>query len=871
MNKTLKLLFIFIIFHAVSHAQEINKISIINSDGKRVEYSPGNIESRGANFLRIENKDNNELYLFEVDIIGKNLPGKLVMGHNFDTGIKNAHNAIEKMYEAKVTNKEIRENLNRFINVLKAMTSNSIDENEDLQSNLFNEIELDKIKTYENGAKYQVAIKINNEQFGSIYFKNKAKDKDSLLPLYFDELYHHKNIFNLGVSINSKELSKDRILIINPYNDLSSPTTNIALATKYPSIDRALWDNIYEYGDEEYNSDDVFKAGPIKVKTENNEDTFLITPKLDDPKNLAFIKQIIDRTQANAIWMLPIQEFSELKMSPDLKQAKIINLNGNDYVVSKSVYQHKGVIYPYETKAERTSITLGGNESARNMITYLNNLGVKIILDNHVDKVSSFGYELSNSPRFKNILNEFFDILGFKLLDEKSPFNILTSILINKTNNNQIRAYQLFMHKDLMNPDSESSPSTLSEIASPVLGEKDKWLTFIQIKMNNPYIHAIMLLSKLDNYFQLFQNDVNLAGIRYDALHMSLNRFNEMKQIAVDINIFKSFFSNFTAIGEIMAKGDVYSELAWLAAPLDIVQIMPYPQIAEEKINLNEGYQKFNNYTEFLQEKGVPYFVYNESPDSAAAIEPQQNAKLIMGEKAYPFANAFDAFSNKSFLSMRPGTIFASCAAEECGAIEHKNFLGEGGEIVLPYNKNNSNEDSVNLSKMWKDILFIKEFLIEKKYGNDVKITILDLWPSGTLNIELYISSTSVTINLRNTGDKTYSVKDVIINDQIFNIIQKSLDNMYVIFNVFEPNEFNNTQLLLQKNTLNISDVNNNKTLSFNRDILPYEVLTITTLIDSERDNIKKYYQTNKLLPNEKKSKSNDFIKTRCTDVLTNL
>ena len=899
MNRFIRIFFLIslVLFSTVLFSQTIKSIKVLTADGSQVVlYDPSIKDNMGLNFVQLYKGEGDLAVKFEVEVYGENLPDNLVVKTNIDKGPEYIHNLIQKL-------NALAKNGGNLSNVIKdllwILPKSSTDpfllnktENPELPVLLYRDIDAKKTSPSKGSVSvyHTDYLPIKREQTGNLIFQIKYNDgRVKTVPLYYESNVHNSNINVLNVVISPDEARSLKIQTVNPYQ-LGDMVDTKEDATKFKVVNRGKWKYLYSSNRNTANEQEVFEEEVFPVKSENTQKSgFLKLNRLDDPEMQSKILDITKSVNANTVWFMPINENSPLRMSPDLKNARVVKIGDRNYIVSliakhpvtRLELPHNGLFYQHETIGYSVSEYLGGNNAATSLIKYLNDAGFRVMLEEHPDKVSSLGLSYNSlSFEAETIIKNILLVAGYEVAPEDAnmPFNILTTKLRNVNNGSEIYSYQFFALKygyegrdvDPNSPnyvskenrvplqDVNAMAGKISEIYVPVVGvPNNDWTTFAQLKMNNPYVELIELVARLDYYKQLFgeQNGRYLVGIREDAVHFGILRYDQRSQFVRYINELKQAFPGIIVAGEVIAQG---AEIAWIGMPLDVIQPPTLihrdnNHFADHYGRTNRGQIEWNSVIQKLREFNKVYFSSLTSYDTCPAVTVPPFDEYAMLERCeLPYKNHFDAFTKEAFVCFAPTAINSMCAGEERGTLnDYKNFKADQfGYFQLPYEEGNFDQTRIDLLNMYPVLDKVKNFLQTKKYGYNYREYDARMLPDGHLSAEVYSSDKGIVITLRNNSTLEYPMGHN-FGEQINNIIAERAsrgENLYVVFDMFEfdynnePSSFYNPEtddkLLFEKYDI---DKNTGK-LSFRRNLKPYETIVLTTLQPQELVEVKSIY-----------------------------
>jgi hypothetical protein len=463
--------------------------------------------------------------------------------------------------------------------------------------------------------------------------------------------------------------------------------------------------------------------------------------------------ELTKNLNANVLWFMPINEASPARMSPDLKQSRIVEIGNKRYIVTPIAVDkntgeelpHKGLYYQHETTANSVSNYLGGDPAATKLISELNKNGITVMLEEHPDKVSSFSFEYTNlSEGASKIIAQILKNAGYRIHEDDlgKPLNLLTTKLKHIYTGQTLYAYQFFTlryaynGRDL-NPysddfvkksdrvpskDVDAMPGDPSEIYVAGVGlEGNDWTTFAQLKVNKPHVELIELIARMDYYQRLFSSSENpKIAIRVDAVHFGLLRYDERSQFVRYLNHLRQIYPNVIIGGEVIEEG---TKIAWLGMPLDFIQPPTLlhrdnDHFVAEFGRTNEGQRAWENTIEFLKYKNKVYFASLSSYDTCDPIaRPPFNVYAMLERCEKPYSNPLDWFTKEAYVYFSPNAVLSMCAGEECAPNnDYKNFKGDQfGYFQLPYEEGNVSKERMDLVSTYPLVDYLKSFLQQNK------------------------------------------------------------------------------------------------------------------------------------------------------------
>ncbi|MEI6092840.1 MAG: hypothetical protein WCQ47_04065, partial [bacterium] len=583
--RSFKLFVLLILFlqSCLLFSQTIKSINVKSNDGhQNIKFDPqSNI---GLNYIQLYRSTKAVSFKFIVELEGDNLPEQMIMRTNTDKGPSYIHSLVNSLNTPREDQNSLENSIRHIIDILPKENTEpflmSQSENPEFPVELYKDIPMKRTSMQNSGhVVYESAyLPVEFDQTSNAIFE--LKDRDGALkpvPLYYESSVHNKNIFVLNLVVSPKEASSIKIATVNPIQ--LGDVTDEKNATSFKVVDREKWKKLYLSGNTEANEKDLFVYEKFPVKSEVTQKMgFLKAKQLDSPSMVDRIIKTANETNANTVWLMPINENSPLRMSPELKEARMVKIGDQYYLVSNILQTrdpetgektgielpHKGLYYQHETVAYSVSKYFGGNEAASSLIGQLNNAGLRVMVEEHPDKISSFGLEYSDlSPQAESIIKSILKVAGYEMAPESigHPLNILTSKLKKISDGTEIFAYQFFTLKynydgkdvDKNSPDyvlkqnrlpggPDEMPTKISEIYTTAIGRPgDDWATFVQLRVNNPYVELIEMIAKIDYYKRLFVK-ANQAAIRIDAVHFGLLRYDERSQFIRYLNEIRQTF-----------------------------------------------------------------------------------------------------------------------------------------------------------------------------------------------------------------------------------------------------------------------------------------------------------------------------------------
>ena len=884
-----------VLYSVVVFSQTIKSVKVESSDGSQtVIYDPSNHENIGLNFVQLYKGAKEFPVRFVVEVSGHDLPGTMTVKTNLDKGSRYIHELIVKLNKLAQNRAPLEPTIRELLSILPKATTDPFlvgkTENPDLTVLLYNDFQAKKVgQPSSDIAVYSTEyIPIKHEQIGNIVFQVRdSEGRVTTLPLYYEENVNKRNIYVLNIVVSPEESRKLKIQTVNPYQ-LGEVVYKEEEATNFKVVNRGEWKYLYSSGKKDAEEAEVFEYELFPVKVEKTHKIgYLKVLPLNDPSLKAKILEAAKNTNANTVWFMPINENSPLRMSPDLKNARVVKIGDKRYIVSlmarhpetRDELYHKGLFYQHETTAYAVSEYLGGNDAAIELIRDLNAAGLRVMLEEHPDKVSSLGMSYKSlSVEASLIVKAILDIAGYEVAEEdaEKPFDIMTTKLKSTKDGKQIYAYQFFAlryaydGRDLNvnasdyvkkedrvpSTDVNDMPSKVSEIYVPAVGiPNSDWTTFAQLRINNPYVELIELIARLDYYKQLFgeQTGNYNVGIREDAVHFGILRYDQRSQFVRYINELKQSFPGIIVSGEVIAHGN---DIAWMGMPLDVIQpptLMHRDNVyyADEYGRTNEGQVAWDMVVEKLKEYKKAYFSSLTSYDTCPAVTEAPFNEYAMLEKCeLPYKDHFDALTKEAYVFFPPTAVNSICAGEECGTVnDYKNFKADQfGYYQLPYEEGNFNQTRVDLVTTYPMMDNLKTFLQDNKYGYNYESHDPGVTLEGHLSASVYSSEKGVVIILRNNSTLSYPMDHKFPEDIVtaLNYRQTLGENLNVVYDMFEFDYGTNVSSLYnpEDNILfEKYDVPNNEgNLKLRRDFKPYEVIVLSTLTGDELENIKSEY-----------------------------
>ncbi len=887
-TKFLKILLLSLVFCSCLFSQEIKNIKIETADGSQVVlYDPCDKDGIGLNFIQLYKSDNDLDAKLIIELQGEDLPEELVVKTNINKGPEYIHYLINKMSEMASTSNIGVDNVIKEL--LSALAKSSSDpflvnrsDNPELSPSLYEDIKAKKISATEYSTGY---IPIRHEQIANIVFQiHEQQGKVKTIPLYYEPYVNKSNIYVLNIVVSPESSRKTKIFTVNPYQ-LGSVVDNKEEATSFKVINRGKWKRLYSSGRNNAQEHEVFENEVFPVMQESSQKMgFLKVKHLNDQDFINKILEGVKSTNSNMVWLMPVNENSPLRMSPDLKNARIVDVGGVKYIVSlaarhpenREELYHKGLFYQHETISSSVSEYLGGNNALIDFVKQLNELGIRVMLEEHPDKVSSLKFSYNSlSKEAEYLIKRILFMAGYEVSSEDAskPFDILTTKLRNVRDGTEIYAYQFFVlkyaYRGLDDPNSpnyvkkedrvpgkpEDMPLNISEMYVPAVGiPNSDWTTFAQLKMHNVYVELIELVARLDYYKSIFGQGKEryMVGIREDAVHFGILRYDQRSQFIRYINELKQMFPGIIVSGEVIADG---SELAWIGMPLDIIQ--PATLIHRDNIAFsdeygrnNKGQSAWDEHVVKLKEKGKVYFSSLTSYDTCPAVTIFPFDEYAMLERCeMPYRNYFDAFTKEAYVLFPPTAVNSICAGEECGTLnDYKNFKADQfGYYQMPYEEGNFNQTRIDLNSTYQIMDNIKIFLQDNKYGYNYRYLDPEVLPNGHLSAAVYSSDKGVVMIMRNNSSLSYPVEHK-FSDQIVSAVierQAKGENLYVIYNMYEfDDEIANSFYTPENNMLleQYDITSNGGVLKLRRNLKPYEIVVLSSLTEDELRTIKLAY-----------------------------
>jgi hypothetical protein len=887
------LLLLLIIFSGSSYSQVIKKVSVETFDNdQKVIYDTQNPEAMGQNFVQLY-KNNYEFKIrFIVEVHGDNLPDRITLVTNTDKGPEYIASLIRSLKSSLYNDEFFKKNLEKLLHVLPKSSTDPYlfekTEYPELLTELYKNVEMKRISSSNNGlVKYSTDFfEVKNNQTSNVIFKIYNQDGSSNpIPLYYEPNIHRRNIYTLNLVVSPDRVRSVKISSVNPYQ-LGEVVNDKKDATAFKVLNREKWEALYESTRDYVDENDVFEDEIFKVKNETTGETgYLKVLSLDHPLMSLKLTNLVEKTNVNTLWFMPINEPSFARMSPELKKSRMVDIGDGRYIVTPiarndatgDVYIHKGLLYPHETTAYEVSTYLGGNVSASKLISEFNKKGITIMLDEHPDKVSSFRFEYSNlSDEANRIIIEILKSAGYSVHNDdlEKPLNLLTTKLRHIHTGDVIYAYQFFMLKydyngrDL-NPDNHyfvkkedrvplsdinAMPMNPAEIYFAGAGHRDiGWLTFAQLRLNNPYVELIDMIARLDYYEQLFAMSENpKVGIRMDAIHVGLLKYDERSQFVRYLNQLRQVYPDIIVGGEIIESG---ANMSWLGMPLDF--ILPPTLLHVDNAYFmsefgrnNKGQKEWENVIRFLKYKNKAYFASISSYDTPDPIAKEPfNMHSTQDKCENTYSNPIDWFTKEAYVYFAPNALLSICAGEECAPNnDYKNFKGDQfGYFQLPYEEGNLSQERVDLVSTYPLLDYLKSYLQENKYGYKFKNIDSKFLDYGYLSCDVYVSDKGVVIMMRNNGNLNVPMHHD-FDSEIFEEVNKwkmANESLYIVFDSYSFDYAKGELYKLYKPDDSMLFENYEFTssqLKLRRSLKPYETIVLTTLDKNELYSLKGEY-----------------------------